>query len=227
MTWVVLLASAVLAAVAAAGVLRPFVGPAPPRVDPVEDPIEVPQGGPDRRGTMVVILVAAALVAGTVPLLAGAVADRAPGGSITGGTSTNSAGGPLSFFERRVSENPGDLAARLDLAQRYLEAGEVRRATDQYLAALELDPANAEARAGLGYVLYLSGKPEEGLHWVEEALEVVPDYPEALYFKGVILLRGLNLPAEAAEALRAYLEAAPFGGHRSEVEQLLAEADGG
>jgi hypothetical protein len=46
-----------------------------------------------------------------------------------------------------------------------------------------------------------------------------------LYFKGVILLRGLHRPSEAAGALRGYLEAAPFGSHRDQARDLLEQAD--
>ena len=59
---------------------------------------------------------------------------------------------------------------------------------------------------------------------MEQALRLDPTYPEALYYKGVILLRGLERPAEAAAAFRAYLEGVPFGARRAEVEELLANA---
>ena len=41
--------------------------------------------------------------------------------------------------------------------------------------------------------------------------------------EGVILLRGLHRPADAAAPLRAYLSAAPTGGHRVAVEGMLEE----
>jgi tetratricopeptide (TPR) repeat protein len=293
MTWVVLMACAVLAAVATAGVLRPFAGPRRAVVrlpaDPLEDErrgliralrdldeqlsrgelteasyrefrrdaesraVSVlralegrdglpaaelreirmaagrPQGGPgERRSGRVVtgVLLASAVLAAMVPLLAGAVRDRAPGQPITGGALASDPD-PLVFFEQRVRDHPRDVAARLDLARRYMDIGEVRPAIEQYVATLELDPGNPEARASLGFLLYLAGEPEEGLASVEEALEADPDFPEALYFKGVILLRGLDRPDLAAPAFRAYLDGAPFGSRRAEVERLLEEAGSG
>jgi tetratricopeptide (TPR) repeat protein len=280
MSWIVLLASAVLAAVAAAGVLGPLVGKGR-ALDPGPDPLEeegsrlvrslhdldeerlgeelpaaayrelraetearavavlraleardgagveedtgtAPTSRESRPGrAAAAILVVAAVLAGTVPLLAGALRDRAPGQSITG---PSLEGDPVAFFEQRVRDHPRDLAARLDLAQRYMDAGDARSAVEQYLTALQLDPRNPEARANLGYLLYLAGEPEDGLAQVEEALEEEPGYPEGLYFKGVILLRGLDRPDQAATALRAYLEVAPFGSRRAEAQNLLEEA---
>ncbi|MGH2572916.1 MAG: tetratricopeptide repeat protein [Actinomycetota bacterium] len=179
--------------------------------------------------TLIAALVSAAIVAGVVTVLAGAVRDRDPGRPFTGGVPEAPPGAvdPLSFFEQRVLEHPRDLAARLDLAQRYMDSGDARAAIEQYVVALEIEPRSAEARASLGFLLYLAGRADEGLSSVERALEVDPDYPEGLYFKGVILMRGLDRPAAAAAAFREYLEAAPFGSRRAEVEGLLREAEAG
>jgi tetratricopeptide (TPR) repeat protein len=179
-------------------------------------------GSPGRRGRQALTLIAGAVVVAVVAVvLARAIQPRAPGEQITGTTV-----GGLSFFEDRVAQHPNDVAARLDLAQRYLEAGDAQSAVQQYVAILELDPNDAEARAQLGFLVYEAGRPADGLAAVQRALEIDPTYPEALYFEGVILLKGLNRPADAVPAFRAYLAAAPFGAHHDEVEQLLKEAEG-
>jgi tetratricopeptide (TPR) repeat protein len=174
-------------------------------------------------------VIAGLALAAVIALLAGSLSARPPGGSATGddvgggGRSSD----PLSFFEQRVEDHPRDVAARLDLARRYLDAGDVRAGIAQYLVALQLDPRNVEAQANLGFLLFRAGKAREGLRAVDAALEVDPAYPEALYFKGLILLQGLRKLDQAAEAFRAYLAAAPFGSRRSEVEGLLRQAESG
>ena len=65
---------------------------------------------------------------------------------------------PLAFFERRVKDHPDDLAARLDLAHRYLDAGMVELSLSEYAVALELDPDDAEALAHVGIILYQNGR---------------------------------------------------------------------
>jgi cytochrome c-type biogenesis protein CcmH/NrfG len=162
----------------------------------------------------------------TFALLFGAVRSRAPDG--IGVANSSAPAGPvdLAFFEERVQQHPSDVAARLDLAQRYLDAGDLGKASAQYLVALKLDPNNAEANTKIGYLLFLSGAPRDGLRAVEAALRTDPRYAEALFVKGLVLLKGLNRPGTAADALRAYLEAAPFGAARAEAEKLLQEAHG-
>jgi cytochrome c-type biogenesis protein CcmH/NrfG len=187
---------------------------------------------------------AAVVVAGAVVLLTGAASNRNGGQTITGGVVDQAAqadqGGqvdpgaqgsaqagsqapqpPLEVFEQRVKEHPNDVAARLDLGQRYLDAGKLREATTEYLAAVKLEPGNLEANTSLGLLLFRSGLPEQGLRSVGKALASDPRYPEALYAKGLILFMGLRQPAAAADAFKAYLAAAPFGSHRDAVQQLL------
>jgi tetratricopeptide (TPR) repeat protein len=134
---------------------------------------------------------------------------------------------PLGFFERRVREHPDDLAARLDLASRYLDAGMVEDALSEYAAALELDPDDAEALAHVGIILYQNGRPEEALRSVDRALSTDPRYPEGLFIRGVILLRGLDRPEDAISAFETYLDAAPFGAERQTAQDLIAEARAG
>jgi tetratricopeptide (TPR) repeat protein len=294
--WAVLIASAVLVGVAAAGILRPFGASVEPGLERQPDPLEDERssllralkdldaeraqgslseedyralrseterravavlraldardgagelagelkelrptssvvGGPEagsrwRSRRTISLLVAAAVAAVAAVALVGAVHARSGDAAITG-FGTQGDQDPLAFFEQRVRDHPNDVAARLDLGSRYLQAGNVPGAVTQYLAALELDPHNAEAHANLGWVLYQAGKPDEAMAAEDQALQADPGYAEALYFKGVILLKGLNRPRDAAEAFEAYLAAAPFGSLRDEVEQLLSQARSG
>jgi len=134
---------------------------------------------------------------------------------------------PLGFFERRVREHPDDLAARLDLAHRYLDAGLVEDALSEYAVALELDPDDAEALVHVGIILYQNGRPEEALRSVDRALSTDPRYPEGLFIRGVILLRGLDRPEDAISAFETYLDAAPFGVERQTAKDLIAQARAG
>jgi cytochrome c-type biogenesis protein CcmH/NrfG len=132
---------------------------------------------------------------------------------------------PFAFFERRVREHPHDLAARLDLGQRYLDAMRVKDALVQYRAALALDPEDAEANAKVGLVLFLADRPRMALTWVDRALGTAPDYPEAHFIRGWILLDGLDRPEEAVVSLQRYLRLAPFGAERANARRLLARAE--
>src|SRR5205823_6850032 len=131
---------------------------------------------------------------------------------------------PLAYFEQRVQDHPEDLAARLDLGQRYLEVGNVQGAIAQYLAALRIDPNDPDARATLGFLLFRAGHPQDGLRAIQQALAVDPNFPAALYYEGIVRLEGLHDAAAARAAFTAYLRAAPFGSHVAEVRGYLQQA---
>jgi len=296
MTFAILLASAVLAIVAAIGVLRPFTRPGRGTVEALADPLEderlsllralkdldderstagiseetyrllraetevravavlramqAREGsaglgeaelaelrasrraasngngsgppGASRRRILAALIVGAVAVGALVPVLIHAVGSRSAGAPLTGRTPT--ARHPLAFFEQRVTEHPDDLAARLELADRYRHSGNTQGAHAQYQAALRLDPQDPEARSTLGFLLFRAGRTQDGLRAVQQALAVDPSYPEALYYEGIIELQGLHRADLARKAFQAYLRAAPFGSHVEEVRQYLSQA---
>jgi tetratricopeptide (TPR) repeat protein len=170
----------------------------------------------------------AVVVAGTAVLLTRATHARGGDQTITGAApAVPDDSVPLGVFEQRVREHPADVAARLDLGRRYLDAGKVKEATGQYLAALKLDPGNVEANTSMALLLFQSGLAPEALRSVDRALATDPRYPDALYAKGLIQLMGIRDGKAAAATLRSYLQAAPFGSHRDTAEQLLQFAESG
>jgi cytochrome c-type biogenesis protein CcmH/NrfG len=191
-----------------------------------------PNGSPTqpagRRGAgMAALVVGVVLAVAIVPLLAGAVSRRQTGGSLTGDSGiagspvAGTADASLTALERRVRDHPADVAARLDLAERYVRDGSTGLAALQFGEALRLDPRNVEAHTGLAMILFAKGRRNDALFLVNEALREAPRDPEALYDRGLILLRGFGRTRDAREAFDAYLEAAPFGAHRDEVRRLL------
>jgi tetratricopeptide (TPR) repeat protein len=176
-------------------------------------------------------LAVAVVLVGITVLLSRATRDRGAEATITGDAGAAAQrpdqSAPLSVFEQRVRDHPDDVAARLDLGRRYLDAGKLREATGQYLAAQKLDPGNVDANTNLSLLLFRAGLVSPALRAVDRALATDARYPEALYAKGLIELMGVQDPRAAVKSLQAYLDAAPFGSHRDTVEQLLQFARSG
>ncbi|WP_406631755.1 hypothetical protein [Amycolatopsis sp. WGS_07] len=117
-----------------------------------------------------------------------------------------------------------DVGASLDRARRYAQEGLADKAIDEYVTVLRVDSGNAEALSSMGYLLYLAGRPEDGLWAVDEALRSAPGYAEAKYFRGAILITALRRGPEGAASLREYLAAEPDGNHRQDALYLLGLA---
>src|SRR5262249_9387655 len=205
--------------------------------------------GPGRwRRRTVPLLALAAAAASLAILLAGAVAARHAGQTITGnpvpgavpvaGSPGGSAPAPqagrkrptpqqlaaVAAAEAQVKQNPKDVSAHLTLAEAYAAAGAGQLAAVEYLAVTRLDPANAEANTSLALLAFEVGRAARGRAMVDRVLAAHPDYPEALYVRGLINLMGLHRPKAAERDFSAYLAVAPFGSHRTAAVTLRALA---
>jgi hypothetical protein len=170
------------------------------------------------RVLVVIGILAASLAVALVPNLLRSVNEQSAGDAAVAGS------GSITFFEQRVRQHPHDLAARLDLAHRYLDLAYIDQAYNQYVAALALEPRDVEALSHMGIVLHLKGRPHQALSYERRALRIDPTYPEGQFFKGVILFKGLDRPADAVGPLKAYLDASPYGAFGEEARKLLADA---
>jgi tetratricopeptide (TPR) repeat protein len=220
-----------LAVVAAAGVLSPLRGsiarteraPARGTRSSGNGSARARPARADRlRGSAPALAAGLALVAVTVPFLLGAF-GRSNGAPSADATPMSAIEG----FRQQVAEHPEDVAARLELGFLLLNQGDAGGAAQQYMAVLQRDPTNAEAHTQLAWVLLGVGRPRAALQQVDQALQARTGYAEALWVRGVILLRGLHRPRSAAQAFTAYLKASPYGAHRQEAQGLLREARSG
>jgi cytochrome c-type biogenesis protein CcmH/NrfG len=164
---------------------------------------------------------------------AGGAGGSAPAGGAGGSAPASQAGrksptrqqlAAVAAAEAQVKQHPKDVSAHLTLAEAYAAAGAGQLAAVEYLAVTRLDPANAEANTSLALLAFEVGRAAQGKAMVDRVLAANPDYPEALYVRGLINLMGLRQPKAAEHDFDAYLAVAPFGSHRTAAVTLLALA---
>ena len=165
-----------------------------------------------------------AFVAVVALVLPSALGRREAGQTITGNTQSQPVA--LDRLATAARQRPEDPAARRAYARALLEAGESVDALKEFDAAARLDPSDAESRAYGGWIVFLAGLPDEALRRLDAAVAARPDYPDAHFFRGMVLLRGKDDPAGAAGELRRYLELTPAGAPlRADVERVLQTID--
>jgi cytochrome c-type biogenesis protein CcmH len=125
----------------------------------------------------------------------------------------------------QVKAHPQQAAAHVELARAYADVEQPQLAAVEYLAATHLDPGNAEANTALAMVAFQAGNAQQAEALVSKALAEHPQYPEALYTRGLIRAMGLHHAAAATRDLRAYQQVAPMGSHRTTVATVLALLD--
>ena len=123
------------------------------------------------------------------------------------------------------ADHPRINGMRLALAARYFQAGEFSGAFAHYREVLERDPLpgeEAEALRRLGWMAWAgSGEVQLAVETLDRSLVVVPNHPQTLYFKAIVLWCGAGQHQEAVPLLERVVEALPA---ETEVVAELAAA---
>ena len=116
--------------------------------------------------------------------------DRGPGESVSGSVAQGASG--------RVAE-----ALALEREGKALDA------LKRYDSVLAEDPDNVEALAYRGWLLKRVGLVDEALVTLDRAVEADPRYPDAHFFRGMLLYQDRGDPAGAVEEFQAFLDNDP------------------
>jgi tetratricopeptide (TPR) repeat protein len=169
------------------------------------DPVP-PAGTKSRPQRTLVVVLVVLLVAG----LAGGLVAQSSGERVAGRPSSGS-----------IDEGTTDKLAR---AQQLVQQGKVLEAVKQYDAVLADDPKNPVALAERGWVIRNAGLVADGLKYIDRAVAADPSYPEAHFFRAMILWRDKNDPASAVNEFRLFLAATSSSEDAARVQPLLDQA---
>ncbi len=163
---------------------------------------------PSRTGrTLLTIAASIALAAGAGVALAKSVGSRSSGQEATGSLpSVNTTSSQL--------QQAGDL----------LQQGKAVDAIKLYDKILKRDPKQPVALAYRGWLVRLAGLKAEGLGYVNRAVEADPSYPDAHFFKGMMLWEDNGDPAGAVAEFRLFLSNNPPQAMVGLVEDALKRA---
>jgi tetratricopeptide (TPR) repeat protein len=161
---------------------------------------------PHRRGRAVAIVLAIVLVAS----LAGGLVARWWGERVAGQASSGN-----------IDEGANDKLAR---AQDLVQQGKLLDAIKLYDAVLKSDPKNPVALAQRGWLLRSAGLADDALTYVDRAIAADPTYPDAHFFKAMILWKDKGNPAGAVPEFQLFLANTPDTQAAAQVEPLLKQA---
>ncbi len=133
----------------------------------------------------------------------------------------------VAALESLAKRQPGDVAARVELGNLYMDAERWDEAIRWYREALAVNPGLVETATDLGACLVRAGQPAEGLAEFERVLAVDPGSRNALYNKGIALLqmgRGADAAAAWEELLKRYPADPQLSGLRGRIDQIRSTA---
>lgn len=152
--------------------------------------------------TLGVILVVAAMAGATVAAFSG---QREPGAPMTGSLPDTPA---------------GQMARALQLESE----GQAAEALRVYDDLLETDPNNVQALAYRGWLLKRAGLPDLAMASLDRAVAIDPRFPDAHFFRGMVLYQDRDDPAGAVTEFRLFLSNNPPPEMVPLVEDVLRRA---
>ena len=176
---------------------------------------EVAQPQPGLRGWQVAVGGALLLVFGLTlgVVLTNSLKPRgSEGESITGDFLTGTRG-----------TSGGDVAGLLQAAKAAFDKQDFRNAIEGFKKVLAADPNQPEANSYMGLILMQAGHADGALMAFDKALSRAPNFPVALWGKGMALYQGKQDYAGAREVFEKLLPLVPPGQERDAIVKVLAE----
>ncbi len=152
--------------------------------------------------TIGVVLMIAAMAGGAVVTFAGA---RGSGAPMTGSL-------------------PDSPSGKLQQALQLESEGKAADALKTYDDILKSDPRNVAALAYRGWLLKRAGLPDQALSALDPAIVIDPAFPDAHFFKGMVLYQDRADPTAAVTEFRLFLSNNPPPEMIAPVEEVLQRA---
>jgi TPR repeat protein len=153
-----------------------------------------------------------------------AASSSAPGGG-TGDASADQTP-PLDIqraadLERTANAQPANVGARVDLANLYFDAKRFDQAIPWYVAALKLNPKDADVSTDLGVSYYYSNQVDQALAQLDHSLAIDPKHAKTLLNQGVIRAFGKQDLSGAMESWERVVAVAPGTAEAQQAQKFL------
>ena len=115
----------------------------------------------------------------------------------------------------------------LQEANAAFDRGDFRRALEGYRSILDRDPENLEARTQIGVLLARGQHYDEAIRTFDQVLATQPNYPHALFEKGLVLFQGKVQPREGVKVWEQLIKTAPpDNNYAMTAKQMLDQVRG-
>jgi tetratricopeptide (TPR) repeat protein len=140
------------------------------------------------------------------------------GVSVAAFSGQRQAGAPL------TGSLPDTPQGRMQQALQLESQGQAAEALKIYDELLRADPRNVQALAYRGWLLKRAGLPDKAMESLDQAVAIDPKFPDAHFFRGMVLYQDRNDPAGAVTEFRLFMSNNPPQEMVPLVEDVLRRA---
>jgi len=129
----------------------------------------------------------------------------------------------LNQLEQLVQADPENADYWTELGNINYDLGRYQGAVDAYEASMKLKPGNAGVETDAATCYHNLGRHDRALELLDGVLRSNPDFPQALFNKGVILINGKGDMAAGIAAWEQLLRSHPEFSQRAEIERQIRQ----
>ena len=118
-------------------------------------------------------------------------------------------------------EDPQNAEIQAAIGNIYFDHEEYDKAIIYYQKSLDLQPGNANVETDLATCFHYTGRNDEALKLLDKVIKNQPDFAQALYNKGIVLIHGKNDIEGGIAAWEELLKSDLEPARRAELEQSI------
>jgi len=129
----------------------------------------------------------------------------------------------IAVLERQSRTDPSNPDYRIQMGNLYYDSGQYGKAREAYEAGLRLRPGDPGIETDLATCYHYLGQHEKALELLDRVLESHPNFSQALFNKGIVLMAGRNDIKGALGVWERLLASDPDFANRTNLEQRIRE----
>ncbi len=127
----------------------------------------------------------------------------------------------LAELETLSAGDPQNAEYKTQIGNTYYDLGQYQKAIDSYEASLRLKPGDPGVETDLATSYHFLGQEDKALDLLNKVLQSRPDFPQALFNKGIVLIDGKHDTAGGIAVWEYLLKSNPDFPQRAQVEQKI------
>ena len=129
----------------------------------------------------------------------------------------------LAALIQMSAEDPQNADLLSEIGNAYYDLGDYDKALASYRKSLEIQPQNPYVETDMATCLHYLNRNDEALLILDKVLKYRPNFPPALYNKGIVLIHGMNDLEGGIASWEELLKQDLDPARRAEIEQSIQQ----
>jgi cytochrome c-type biogenesis protein CcmH/NrfG len=156
------------------------------------------------------------------PVVRAPLVPNAASSEISENRAAEAAADRLAALEEMILKDPQNAQIRTQLGNVYYDLGQYRKAIDAYQESLKLQPNDPNVETDEATCYHYLGQHDKALEILDKVLAYRPNFSQAMFNKGVVLIKGNDKIQDGIAVWETLLRTNPDFPQKAEVENMIS-----